>query len=164
MLWIAKMGVPWRDLPERYRPWHSVASRFYRWRRAGQWSHILTGLQIRADAAGHLDWSAHFVDGKVVRAHQHAAGARLCVGGAATRAPGWSRGGFSTKLHLRAEGAGKPLVFLATAASATSRVCLSRPCSRGGVKRMGRGRPRVRPQRVVGDKGYSSRKIRRYLW
>ncbi len=33
----------------------------------------------------------------------------------------------------------------------------------GAVKRRGRGRPRVRPDRVVGDKGYSSRKIRRYL-
>jgi hypothetical protein len=34
---------------------------------------------------------------------------------------------------------------------------------RGAVKRRGRGRPRVRPERVVGDKGYSSRKVRRYL-
>jgi transposase len=33
----------------------------------------------------------------------------------------------------------------------------------GGVKRRGRGRPRIRPDRVAGDKGYSSRKIRRYL-
>jgi transposase len=33
----------------------------------------------------------------------------------------------------------------------------------GAVKRLGRGRPRVRPDRVVGDKGYSSRKVRRYL-
>jgi transposase len=33
----------------------------------------------------------------------------------------------------------------------------------GAVKRAGRGRPRLRPKRVVGDKGYSSRKVRRYL-
>ena len=33
----------------------------------------------------------------------------------------------------------------------------------GAVKRVGRGRPRIRPKRVLGDKGYSSRKIRRYL-
>jgi transposase len=33
----------------------------------------------------------------------------------------------------------------------------------GAVKRAGRGRPRVRPERVVGDKGYSSGKVRRYL-
>ncbi len=34
---------------------------------------------------------------------------------------------------------------------------------RGAVKRAGRGRPRIRPERVVGDKGYSSEKIRAYL-
>ena len=33
----------------------------------------------------------------------------------------------------------------------------------GAVKRAGRGRPRLRPERVVGDKGYSSRTVRRYL-
>ena len=33
----------------------------------------------------------------------------------------------------------------------------------GAVKRLGRGRPKLRPRRVVGDKGYSSRKIRAYL-
>lgn len=34
---------------------------------------------------------------------------------------------------------------------------------RGTVKRRGRGRPRLRPERVAGDKGYSSRTVRRYL-
>ena len=34
---------------------------------------------------------------------------------------------------------------------------------RGAVKRRGRGRPRIRPDRVAGDKGYSSPTIRRYL-
>jgi transposase len=33
----------------------------------------------------------------------------------------------------------------------------------GAVKRVGRGRPRLRPKRILGDKGYSSRKIRHYL-
>ena len=33
---------------------------------------------------------------------------------------------------------------------------------RGEVKRWGRGRPKLRPHRVVGDKAYSSRKIRQY--
>jgi transposase len=34
---------------------------------------------------------------------------------------------------------------------------------RGAVKRPGRGRPKLRPQRVAGDKGYSSRTARREL-
>src|SRR3990172_9496704 len=37
---------------------------------------ILAALQTKADAAGHVDWTLHFVDGSVVRAHQHAAGAK----------------------------------------------------------------------------------------
>lgn len=29
----------------------------------------------QADAIGEIDWEVHFVDGTIVRAHQHAAGA-----------------------------------------------------------------------------------------
>ena len=53
-----------------------MASRFYRWRRQGVWDRVLQALQADADAEGELDWLVHFVDGSVVRAHQHAAGAR----------------------------------------------------------------------------------------
>ncbi len=81
MLWIHATGAQWRDLPERYGPWQSVATRFYRWRAAGVWDRILAGLQQHGDAAGQLDWSAHYVDGTVIRAHQHAAGARRAKGG-----------------------------------------------------------------------------------
>jgi hypothetical protein len=48
----------------------------YRWRRRGVWDRVLAGLQAQADARGELDWLVHYVDGSVVRAHQHAAGAR----------------------------------------------------------------------------------------
>jgi transposase len=71
-----KTGIPWRDLPERLGPWQTVYSRFRRWQQAGIWQRILAELQAEADAAGRLDWDLHFVDGTVVRAHQHAAGAK----------------------------------------------------------------------------------------
>ena len=76
ILWIHRTGGPWRDLPERYGPWSTVASRFYRWRQAKIWQRILSALQQKADAAGQLDWKVHHVDGSVIRAHQHAAGAK----------------------------------------------------------------------------------------
>jgi transposase len=76
MLWRLRTGVPWRDLPERFGPWQSVYTRFRRWREAGIWTRVLAALQAEADQAGRLDWSLHFVDGSVVRAHQHAAGAK----------------------------------------------------------------------------------------
>jgi transposase len=76
ILWVLRTGAPWRDLPERYGPVGTVSSRFYRWRQSGLWQRVLEALQVQADAAGLLDWDLHFVDASVVRAHQHAAGAR----------------------------------------------------------------------------------------
>jgi transposase len=76
ILWIVRTGAPWRDLPERYGPWPTVAGRFYHWRQLGLWDRLLAQVQQQADAAGRIDWRIHYVDGTVVRAHQHAAGAK----------------------------------------------------------------------------------------
>ena len=76
ILWVLRTGAPWRDLPERYGAVGTVSSRFYRWRESGVWQRALETLQAQADAAGLFDWDLHFVDASVVRAHQHAAGAR----------------------------------------------------------------------------------------
>jgi transposase len=76
ILWKLATGAPWRDLPERYGPWQSVYTRFRRWTRAGVWDRIFAAVQRQADAVGDLDWELHFVDGTVIRAHQHAAGAK----------------------------------------------------------------------------------------
>ena len=76
MVWLARTGSPWRDLPAQYGSWKTVASRFYRWRRDGLFERLLAEVHRRADACGELDWLCHDVDGTVVRAHQHAAGAR----------------------------------------------------------------------------------------
>ena len=53
-------------------------------------------------------WDAHMLDSSVIRAHAHAAGARRRTGG---QALGRSRGGFSTKLHLRCDAHGRPVTF-----------------------------------------------------
>jgi transposase len=76
VLWILKTGAPWRDLPERYGKWETVSGRFYHWRKTGLWQRILVTLQQQADAQGQLNWEIHHVDGSVIRAHQHAAGAK----------------------------------------------------------------------------------------
>ena len=76
ILWILRTGAPWRYLPERYGVHSTVSSRFYRWRKAGVWDKILAGLQQQADANGRIDWEVHFADSTVIRAHQHAAGAK----------------------------------------------------------------------------------------
>jgi transposase len=76
ILWVLKTGAPWRDLPGRYGKWQTVYSRFRRWQQAGVWERALSAVQQDADAQGEMDWTLHFVDGTVVRAHQHAAGAK----------------------------------------------------------------------------------------
>jgi len=163
ILWILRTGAPWRDLPTCYGSWQTAASRFYRWRAAGVWDAILATRQQQGDAAGQLDWSAHFVDGTVIRAHQHAAGARRVGGKQGAQALGRSQGGFSTKLHLRAERGSKPITFLLTAGQRHEQSVFEALVDHGGVKRAGRGWPRLRPKRMVGDMGYSSGKARRML-
>jgi transposase len=79
--WRTRTGAPWRDLPAHYGSWKTVASRFYRWRRDGVFERLLGEVHRRADACGELDWPCHYVDGSVVRAHQHAAGARHTAAG-----------------------------------------------------------------------------------
>ena len=75
MIFKDRTGCPWRDLPERFGPWQTVQHRFYRWAEDGTWERILTALQAEADAAGELDRTVS-VASTIVRAHQHAAGAK----------------------------------------------------------------------------------------
>jgi transposase len=76
---------------------------------------------------------------------------------------GRSKGGFSTKIHLRCDGNGLPITFLLTVGERHETVVFEQLMEQGAVQRPAGGRPRLRPKRVVGDKGYSSGTIRRYL-
>ncbi|SDP56687.1 Putative transposase of IS4/5 family [Streptomyces sp. cf386] len=62
-------------MPERYGPWETSYSVFRRWQIHGTWARVLEKLQVKADAAGHIEWEVS-VDSTVCRAHQHSAGAR----------------------------------------------------------------------------------------
>ena len=55
------------------------------------------------------------------------------------------------------------MVILISAGQRNERSVFEALMETGAVKRAGRGRPRLRPERVVGDKGYSGKKIRDYL-
>jgi transposase len=76
MIWRAKTGTPWRDLPERYGKWKTVYSRWLRWRDAGVWQRVWEALQAEAQGRGKIVWNMQMIDSTVVRAHQHAAGAK----------------------------------------------------------------------------------------
>jgi transposase len=70
VLYRAKTGLPWRDLPERFGPWKSVYNRFSNWAKAGKWALIFKTVQLEVDEVGSI------VDGSVVRAHQDASGGK----------------------------------------------------------------------------------------
>jgi len=75
LLWMARSGARWRDLPERYGNYHVVKKRYYRWIERGVLDAIFEVLSAEAD----LKWL--IIDATIVRAHQHAAGARRKKGG-----------------------------------------------------------------------------------
>lgn len=75
ILWKLRTGAPWRDVPERYGPWKTAHERLRRWTMDGTWEKILADAVVINDASGHVEWIIS-VDSTVVRAHQHAAGAR----------------------------------------------------------------------------------------
>ena len=68
VLYVAKTGVPWRDLPDRFGNSNSVWRRFRRWAEAGVWGRVL-------DAVRDPDVSILVLDSTIIRAHPHAAGA-----------------------------------------------------------------------------------------
>ena len=75
VFWRTRTGSPWRDLPEGYGCWQTVYDRHRRWSADGTWAAVLDELRRGCDAAEGQGWTVA-VDAGVVRAHQHAAGAR----------------------------------------------------------------------------------------
>ncbi|WP_410099272.1 IS5 family transposase [Streptomyces sp. STR69] len=161
-----RTGIPWRDLPERYGPWETVYGLPRRWQRNNTWRRILEQLQARADTKGLITWEVS-VDSTIVRAHQHAAGARkrdLRVeppGGVFTEPDdhglGRSRGGLTTKLHLAVEQAQKPMSLVITAGQRGDSPQFQVVLGLIRVPRPGPGRPRTLPDIVRADKAYGSR-------
>jgi transposase len=76
IVWMARTGTPWRDLSPCFGKWNSVWKRFRRWAKAGVWERIMAAL------VDDPDFESVIIDGTIIRAHQHAAGAK---GGFRTR-------------------------------------------------------------------------------
>src|SRR3954470_24540809 len=97
-------NITWRALPAECGNWNSIGKRFWRLSQAGVFEAVF-------DALAAMSQTAHLVqmfDSTIVRAHVSAAGAK---GGQDGQALGRSRGGFSTKIHLKADLDGRPLAF-----------------------------------------------------
>lgn len=73
VLYRARTGCPWRDLPGSFGPWHTIYMRWSRWVAAGVPQRVMRALQQEAGEFGQI---MALLDSTIVRAHQHAAGAR----------------------------------------------------------------------------------------
>jgi putative transposase len=70
VLWIVRTGSPWRDLPDVFGDWNSVFRRFSRWSQKGVWWRLFEAM------SGDEDFEYLIVDSTIIRAHQHASGAK----------------------------------------------------------------------------------------
>ena len=70
VLWIVRTGSPWRDLPDVFGSWNSAFRRFSRWSTKGIWHRLFAAM------CDDGDFEYLIVDSTIVRAHQHAAGAK----------------------------------------------------------------------------------------
>ncbi len=73
ILWIARSGAPWRDLPKEYGSWKTVYSRFCLWRDSGLLESLFFALNQQAD------FENISIDSTIISAHQHSAGAKKGV-------------------------------------------------------------------------------------
>lgn len=132
VLWIARTGSPWRDLPPALGNWHNVYVRFSRWSKKGVWQRVIEAVSDDADL------EALVIDSTIVRAHQHAAGTPK------KPAPKRSREGSSTKIHAAVDALGNPLREQLTGGEVAD------------ITQTGGLIEGLNPQVVIGDKGYDA--------
>ena len=70
VLWIARTGSPWRDLPASFGKWNTVFKRYSDWVKAGVFQRLFEAL------SGEPDLEYAMIDGTVVKVHRHAQGAK----------------------------------------------------------------------------------------
>ena len=130
---------PWRDLPIEFGRWNSVFKRFNAWSAKGS---ILAIFKAISEDSDH-EWS--FIDGTIVKAHQHSAGARK----GCESAIGKSVAGSTTKVHMAVDAFGLPIHFEITGGEVHD--CKMAPQLVAELKEV---------EFIIGDKGYDSEVLR----
>lgn len=142
ILYRMRTGCPWRDLPPYFGHWSTIFRRFNLWSKKGVLTLLFNSLSKDTDS----EWL--FIDGSIVRAHQHSSGA---ISGD-DESIGKSRGGRSTKIHLAVDSYGLPVHFELSGGQVHDIVHAQKLISRS-----------PNSDYVVADKGYDSEVLRDYV-
>lgn len=106
ILWIARSGAAWRDLPERFGSWKTVCSRFCKWRNDG------TLVTIFRELTSEADYEKLSIDLTCIKAHQHSTGAKKGFINSETKQHiGLSCGRHITKIHAVVDVLGNLIYF-----------------------------------------------------
>ncbi|WP_141506244.1 IS5 family transposase [Paenibacillus luteus] len=149
ILWIARSGAAWRDLPEeRYGSWKTVYSRFCKWRDTELLFAIFQALHVEPD------FENLSIDSTSIKAHQHSAGAKKKVEGhEVNQHIGISRGGKTTKIHTVVDGLGNPIAFLLTGGQVYDTVPVMDLLQTLDIT----------GSHILGDKAYGSETVRNWI-
>ena len=139
ILYRMRVGCPWRDLPSEFGDWNRIYRRFNSWSEKGILLEVFESLRQDPD----MEWQ--FIDGSIVKAHQHSAGAASNQ----NEAIGKSRGGNTTKIHLSVDSYGLPVMFEVTGGHVHD--CKVAP---EFIERL------PRSDYIIADKGYDSEAVR----
>lgn len=142
MLYRMRVGCPWRDLPKDFGCWNSIFQKFNRWSSKGKLMLIFKALVKEPD----LEWE--FIDGSIVKAHQHSAGAAS----EENQAIGKSKGGNTTKIHMAVDAYGLPIDFEITGGEVHD--CKIAPEFIGKLPKA---------DFTIADKGYDSEEVREVI-
>ena len=143
ILWIARNGTPWRELPERYGKWQAVYARFRKWKQLEIFMDIIASLCTDADMENLS------IDSTSCKVHQSANGGKKTK----NKAVGISKGGRNTKIHVIVDGLGNPISFLLSAGNehdSKHAIPLLRQVD-------------VKGSNILGDRAYNAKEIRDYI-
>lgn len=141
IFWMARTGAQWRELPERYGKWNSIFKRFNAWAKKNIWSELMDFCIEDPD----LECVA--IDSTIVRAHACAAG----YGDQDKEGLGRSKGGFSSKIHVKVDALGNPLKVIIT------------PGQRNDITQAKELLEGHAYENALGDKGYDSADLREHI-
>ncbi len=134
-----RVGCPWRELPNAFGNWNAIYKRFNEWSRKEKLIGIFNRLAVESD----LEWE--FIDGSIVKAHQHSSGAAS----GQESAIGKSVAGNTSKIHMAVDSYGLPIHFRVTGVEVHD--CKEAPALVAELPKA---------NYLIADKGYDSEALR----